>query len=164
MLADLVLCISAWLIVGQKSPIRLGWENSRAFQSSQSQAPRCTAPDSTSFYRLVLATCFLSCILFPRSLSISFGKGHFADSPSLLFDPLRAPYVFFLHVRLWSSVRRQQRWVFSMSSDGRIVSAVFTQRPPVLTELARFDDVPFGTTGAHIRLEFQLILLWFLTK
>lgn len=44
-----------------------------------------------------------------------------------------------------------------MSSDGKIVSAVFTQRPPVLTELACFDDVPFGTTGAHIRFEFQLI-------
>lgn len=44
-----------------------------------------------------------------------------------------------------------------MSSDGKIVSAVFTQRPPILTELVWFDDVPFGITGAHIRFEFQLM-------
>lgn len=44
-----------------------------------------------------------------------------------------------------------------MSSDGKIVSAVFTQRPPVLTESPRFDDVPLGATGAHIRFEFQLM-------
>lgn len=56
--------------------------------------------------------------------------------------PPKSPYFIFLHVHFWSSVRRQQRRVFSVSSDGRIVSAVFTQRPPVLTELAWLDDVP----------------------
>lgn len=162
MLADFVLCISAWLIVGQSSPIRLA-ERIPEPSSPPSLKPRCTAPDSTSFYRLVLATCFMSCILSPHSLSISLWKGHFADSPPpfslapLPIRPPRAPYVIFLHVRLWSSVPRQQRWVFSVSSDGKIVSAVFTQRPPVLTELVWFDDVPFGITGAHIRFEFQLM-------
>lgn len=62
--------------------------------------------------------------------------------PPLLPPNPPTPYFIFLHVRFWSSVPRQRRRVFSVSSDGRIVSAVFTQRPPVLTELAWLDDVP----------------------
>lgn len=115
--------------------------------SPPSLKPCCPAPSFTSFYRLILATCFSSCSLSPHSLSISLWKGHLADSHSALFTPLLPPqspdpYFIFLHVRFWSPVPRQKRRVLSVSSDGRIVSAVFTQRPPVLTELAWLDDVP----------------------
>lgn len=45
-----------------------------------------------------------------------------------------------------------------MSSDGRIVSAVFTQRPYTLLSHkitpGLLDYVLFGSTGAHIVIEF----------
>lgn len=59
------------------------------------------------------------------------------------------------HVRLWSSASPQQRWVFSLSSDGRIASAVFTQGAHVLTEapVGRCEgsakQVPFRMTATH---------------
>lgn len=59
--------------------------------SPPSLKPCCPAPSFTSFYRLILATCFSSCSLSPRSLSISLWKGHLADIHSALFTPLLPP-------------------------------------------------------------------------
>lgn len=86
----------------------------------------------------------------------------------LTLSPSISPHVLILHVHLWSSVSPQSRWVFSVSSDGRIVSAVFTQRPHVLLShkitLGLLDYVLFGSTRAHIMIEFldSFGWIWFM--
>lgn len=127
--------------------------------SPPSFKPRCTAPHSTSFYRLVLATCFSSCILSPHSLSISLWKGHFSDSPSLLFSSPSippSPFVIFLRAFLVVCPSSAELSFLGELTWKDCFSCVYTETSRSHT-IGRFDDVPFGTTGAHIRFEFQLM-------
>lgn len=89
-----------------------------------------------SFYSLILPLVFIFCPLAhspsiperdtwqtvcPPSSSLS-------SSSSLLSSLLPPPpRVFLLHVPLWSPVSPRQRWIFSVSSDGRIATAVFRE-------------------------------------
>lgn len=104
------------------------WENSTKTQCSQARLQSSQQLLALiSFYRLIF--------LPPFSASGPCLLSHFTLAPSVSADGTLGrrsahtppPRPLSLHVRPWSSASPQQRWVFSLSSDGRIASAVFTQ-------------------------------------
>lgn len=133
--------------------------------SRPSLKPCCPAPSFTSFYRLILATCFSSCSLSPRSLSISLWKGHLADSHSALLTPPPSPQspdpIFHLPSRAFLVVCPSSEEAGFLSELRRkdCFSCVYTETSRS-HRIGLVGWCAFGSTGAHIRFGFQLI--WYI--